>query len=53
MRIAILGTGEAQIENAFISASKKFRGKIGTIIGYDENLSHILQSCLLYTSRCV
>lgn len=44
VRVAILGTGETQIENAFVAASKKFRGKIGTIIGYDENLSHILQS---------
>jgi starch synthase len=44
VRLAILGTGEPHIENAIINASKRFKGKIGAYIGYDEGLSHILQA---------
>jgi starch synthase len=42
-RLALLGSGDAKIETAFIAASNKHRGKIGVTIGYDEALSHLLQ----------
>ncbi|MGL1920935.1 MAG: glycogen synthase GlgA [Hyphomicrobiales bacterium] len=42
-RLAVLGTGDKDLEAAFIGAAHQYKGKIGTIIGYDENLSHIMQ----------
>ena len=42
-QLAILGSGDKDIEQAFISAAHKYAGAIGTIIGYDEDLSHLLQ----------
>lgn len=43
-QLAILGTGEPQLERAFIEASNRFSGSVGTIIGYDEGLSHLIQA---------
>lgn len=43
-RLALLGTGDPQIERAFIDASTRYTGAVGTIIGYDENLSHLMQA---------
>ncbi|GAA0533906.1 starch synthase [Rhizomicrobium palustre] len=42
-RLALIGTGEHYIENAFMDAAKRFKGRIGVKIGYDEELSHLLQ----------
>ncbi|PCI88181.1 MAG: glycogen synthase GlgA [Hyphomicrobiales bacterium] len=42
-RLALLGSGDKDIEAAFIAAARQFKGRVGTIIGYDEELSHILQ----------
>jgi len=42
-RLAVLGNGEKEIEQAFISASARYRGSVGVIIGYDEGLSHLMQ----------
>ncbi len=42
-RLAVLGTGEPGLERAFIDASSRYAGSVGTIIGYDEALSHLLQ----------
>jgi starch synthase len=42
-RLALLGSGDTKLETAFIAASNKHRGKIGVTIGYDEQLSHLLQ----------
>ncbi len=43
-RLALLGTGETAIENAVFEASMRHPGRIGVIIGYDEELSHLLQA---------
>ncbi|MGJ8611385.1 MAG: glycogen synthase, partial [Octadecabacter sp.] len=38
-KLALLGTGDPHLERAFIDASNRFAGSVGTIIGYDEDLS--------------
>lgn len=43
MRLALLGSGDAAIESALMLAAERHSGRIGTIIGYDEALSHLLQ----------
>jgi starch synthase len=42
-QLAVLGSGDPEIERAFIEASNRHAGTVGTIIGYDEGLSHLLQ----------
>jgi starch synthase len=42
-RLALLGAGEAALESDFTEAAAQYQGRIGTMIGYDESLSHLLQ----------
>jgi len=42
-RLAVLGNGEKALEAGFIAAAHRFKGAVGTIIGYDESLSHLMQ----------
>jgi starch synthase len=42
-RLALIGTGEAAIEQAVMSASLRHPGRIGVVTAYDENLSHLVQ----------
>jgi starch synthase len=42
-RLALLGSGDAEIEGALHAAAARHPGKIGVRIGYDEALSHRLQ----------
>jgi starch synthase len=42
-RLALLGTGEASIEQEFLGAEERHKSRIGVVIGYDEKLSHLLQ----------
>ncbi|WP_420014050.1 glycogen synthase GlgA [Tateyamaria sp.] len=42
-RLALLGSGEPGLEQAFVDASRRSTGRVGTIIGYDEGLSHLMQ----------
>jgi starch synthase len=42
-RLALLGTGDADLEAAFASAAAARTGRVGTVIGYDEALSHLMQ----------
>jgi len=42
-RLALLGSGDAEIEGALHHAAARHPGKIGVRIGYDEALSHRLQ----------
>lgn len=42
-RLALLGSGEAELEAAFTQAADRHPGRIGVRIGYDEALSHLLQ----------
>lgn len=42
-RLALLGSGDAKIEQAFLAAAARHPGRVGVRIGYDEALSHRLQ----------
>lgn len=42
-QLAVLGSGDNDIEQAFVSAAHRYPGSVGAIIGYDEDLSHLLQ----------
>lgn len=42
-RLALLGSGDAALEQAFAAAAHRHPGRIGVRIGYDEALSHLLQ----------
>ncbi|MEO6091923.1 MAG: glycogen synthase GlgA [Novosphingobium sp.] len=42
-RLALLGSGDAAIENAYHAAAARHPGRIGVRIGYDEALAHRLQ----------
>ncbi len=41
--LAVLGSGDAMLEGAFLAAAARHPGRIGVIVGYDEPLSHLLQ----------
>ena len=43
-RVAVLGAGEAYIEDRLKNLAREFSGKLGIYIGYDEKLSHLLQA---------
>ncbi|MGJ8618106.1 MAG: glycogen synthase GlgA [Sulfitobacter sp.] len=43
-KLALLGSGEQDLEQAFIDAANRYAGSVGAIIGYDEALSHLLQA---------
>ncbi|EFL89520.1 glycogen synthase GlgA [Ahrensia sp. R2A130] len=42
-QLALLGSGDPDMEAAFREAQKQHKGQVGVIIGYDENLSHLMQ----------
>jgi starch synthase len=42
-RLAVLGSGEAYLEDGFRHHADKHKGKVGIITGYNEALSHLLQ----------
>ncbi|WP_022682643.1 glycogen synthase GlgA [Sphingobium bisphenolivorans] len=43
-KLAVLGSGDHPLEGAFLAAADRHRGRVGTQIGYDEPLSHLLQA---------
>ena len=43
-QIAMLGSGEPGLEDAFADATRQYPGQIGVEIGYDEPLSHLMQA---------
>ncbi len=42
-RLAVLGAGEAAIEQQLKVAAARHPGRVGIVIGYDEALAHLLQ----------
>ncbi len=42
-QLAVLGSGQAGLEQAFVDASQRFPGAVGAVIGYDEAFAHLLQ----------
>lgn len=53
-QIAVLGSGDPQMEQAFLTATRRHSGAVGCILGYDEPLAHLIQAgsdALLVPSR--
>jgi starch synthase len=53
-QLALLGTGEPELERRLSALTEKHPGQIGCIIGYDEDLAHLIQTgvdALLVPSR--
>jgi starch synthase len=42
-QLALLGAGDASLQEAFAAAAAHYSGRIGAVLGYDEGLSHLLQ----------
>lgn len=43
-QLAIVGTGDAEIEDALRAAAERHPGRVGVVIGGDEPLAHLMQS---------
>jgi starch synthase len=41
-RLALLGSGDADLEAGFAAAVEAYPGRVGVVIGYDEALSHLV-----------
>jgi starch synthase len=41
-RLALLGTGDAALEGAFLAAAQAYPGRVGVRVGFDETLSHAM-----------
>jgi starch synthase len=53
-QLALLGTGEHDFEQRLSSIAREHRGRVGCIVGYDEDLAHLIQAgsdALLVPSR--
>jgi starch synthase len=44
MQIALLGSGDAAIEQRWAAAARSHPGRIATAFGYDEDLAHLIQA---------
>ncbi len=42
-QLAVLGSGEAELENAIRAAAMRHPGRVGLVTGYNEMLSHLVQ----------
>jgi starch synthase len=41
-QLALLGSGDGDLEQAFTAAAEQYRGRVGVVIGYDESLAHLI-----------
>jgi starch synthase len=41
-QLALLGSGDGDLEQAFAAAAESYRGRVGVMIGYDEGLAHLI-----------
>ena len=41
-QLALLGSGDDDLEQAFAAAAEQYRGRVGVTIGYDESLAHLI-----------
>jgi starch synthase len=54
MQVALLGSGEPELEQDFVAAAEWHLGSVGCVLGYDEPLAHLIQAgcdALLAPSR--
>jgi starch synthase len=53
-QLAVLGSGETSLEDAFVAAASRHAGRVAAVIGYDESIAHLVQAgadALLVPSR--
>ncbi|MBW9065156.1 glycogen synthase GlgA [Rhizobium herbae] len=43
-KLAVLGSGDASLESAFLTAAARHPGRVGMVTGYNEPLSHLMQA---------
>jgi phosphoglucomutase len=43
-QLALLGSGDAGLQDAFLDAARRHPGQVGVVLGYDERLSHQMQA---------
>ena len=43
-QLALLGSGDAALQDAFLAAAEAHPGQVGVVLGYDEPLSHQMQA---------
>ena len=41
-QLALLGSGDSDLEQAFTATADGYRGRVGVAIGYDEGLAHLI-----------
>lgn len=54
VQLAVLASGDADLQEGYRGAAQAYPGKIGAVIGYDETLAHLIQAgsdALLVPSR--
>ena len=44
MQLVVLGSGDADLQSRYRAAAASNPGQIGVLIGYDENLAHLIQA---------
>ncbi|CAN7416782.1 glycogen synthase GlgA [Bradyrhizobium sp. LjRoot220] len=44
MQLALLGSGDADLQQGYQAAAKAHAGRIAVVIGYDEALAHLIQA---------
>ena len=41
-QLALLGSGDRDLEQAFAAAAERYRGRVAVTLGYDESLAHLI-----------
>ncbi|MDE2376564.1 glycogen synthase GlgA [Bradyrhizobium sp.] len=44
MQLALLGSGDAELQDRYQAAARAHAGRIAVVIGYDEDLAHLIQA---------
>ena len=44
MQLALLGSGDRDLEHAFVAAAGSHLGGVGCVLGYNEALAHLIQA---------
>ena len=44
IQLALLGSGDPDLEDAFVTAAEWNQGSVGCVIGYDEALAHLIEA---------
>lgn len=44
IQLALIGTGEKHLEDGFRAAQDAYPGRVGVVIGYSEDLAHLVQA---------